>query len=239
MYLHQICITPQLLALSPLKDIMQVDEINYMADFDNLYSRMDDFDKFFNTDKISYNMLKYILGLAKIGYQGQLSGTKTKRIYGDESYKNKKVIEFTVQLTANHYTNFQNLHHCFPLKIKSAADNDNDITAGVITVNNFFAHWIKEIDIERYVDDIPLLPLTNTVDVYRYSDELLKHMPKDALKTKENDFLYNEKKVVMYSNDNDRCTHYTTTNSTARNRTDENLRERIEISRSVERQICL
>ena len=225
---HQICITPQLLALSPLKDIMQVDEINYMADFDNLYSRMDDFDKFFNTGKISYNMLKYISGLAKIGYQGQLSGTETKRIYGDESCKNKKVIESNVQLTANRYTNFQNLHLCFPLKIKSAADNDNDITAGVITVNNFFAHWIKEIDIERYVDDIALLPLTNTVDVYRYSDELLKHMPEDALRTKENDFLYNKKKVVMYCNDNDRCTHYTTTNSTARNRTNENLRERIE-----------
>ena len=29
---------------------------------------------------------------------------------------------------------------------------------------------------------MPILPLTNTVDIYRYSDELLKHMPKDALK---------------------------------------------------------
>ena len=52
-------------------------------------------------------MLKYIPGLAKIGYQGQFLGTETKRKYADESYKNKKVIEFNVQLTANHYTNFQ------------------------------------------------------------------------------------------------------------------------------------
>ena len=88
----------------------QVNEIDYTADFDNLYSRMDTFDKFFKTGKISYNMLKYIPGLAKIGYQGQLSGTETKRKYADESYKNKKVIEFNVQLTANHYTNFQNVH---------------------------------------------------------------------------------------------------------------------------------
>ena len=188
-------ITPQPLALNPLKDMAQVDEIDYTADFDNLYSRMDNFDKFFNTGKISYNMLKYILLLAKISYQGQLSGTETKRKYADESYKNKKVIEFSVQLTACHYTNFQNVHLCFPIKIKSAADNDNDIAADVIPVNNFFAHWIKEIDIKRHGDDIPILPLTNTVDVYRHSDELLKHITKDALKTIENDLLYSQKKL--------------------------------------------
>ena len=72
------------------------------------------------------------------------------------------------------------------------------------------------------------MPLTNTFDVYRYSDELLKHMPKDALKTIENDLLYSKKKVVIYRNDNDRRAHYTTMNATAGNRTDENLTERIE-----------
>ena len=51
---------------------MQVNKIDYTADFDNLLSRMNNFDKFFKTGKISYNMLKYIPGLAKLGYQGQL-----------------------------------------------------------------------------------------------------------------------------------------------------------------------
>ena len=108
-------------------------------------------------------------------YQGQLHLTETKRKYADETYKNKKVIEFNVQLIANHYTNFQNVHLCFPIKIKSAVNNDNDTRAGVTLVNNFFAHWIKEIYIERYGDDMPILPLTNTVDIYRYFDEHLKH----------------------------------------------------------------
>ena len=142
--------------------------------------------------------------------------------------KKKKVIEFNVQLTANHYTNFQNVHLSFPIKIKLAADNDNDIPAGVITVNNFFAHWIKEIDIKSYGDDIPILLLINTVDIYRYFDELLKHVSKDALKTIENGLLYSKKKVAIYGNDNDRCAHYTTTNARAGKRTDENLTERIE-----------
>ena len=149
-----------------------------------------------------------------------MSGTETKRKYADESYKNKKVIEFNVQLTANHYTNFQNVHLCFLIKIKSAADNNNDIAAGVIPVNKFFAHWVKEIDIKRYGDEISILPFTNIVDVYRCSDELLKHMLKDTLKTIENDLLYSKKKVVIYSNDNDRRAHYTITSAAAGNRTD-------------------
>ena len=62
-------------------------------------------------------MLKYIPGLAKIAYQGQLHSMETKRKYADDTYKNKKVIEFNVQLTVNHY-NFQNAHLCFPIKIK-------------------------------------------------------------------------------------------------------------------------
>ena len=43
------------------------------------------------------------------------------------------------------------------------------------------------------------LPLTNTVDIYRYSNELLKYMLKDALKTIQNDLLYSKDKAVIYS----------------------------------------
>ena len=99
-------------------------------------------------------------------------------------------------------------------------------TAGTIPVNNFFAHWIKEIDIKRYGDEMPILPLTNTIDIYRYSDELLKQMPKDALKTIQNYLLYSKEKVVIYGDNNDRRAYYTTTNATARNRTNENLTDR-------------
>ena len=198
---RQIPLTPQPLALNSLKDTAQVDEIDYSADFDNLNLIMDGFNKFFQTRKISYNTLKYIPGLGKIAYQGQLHSTETKRKYADDSYKNKKVIEFNIQLTANHYTNFQNVHLCLPIKINSTADEDKDGTIPVNkffahwieeTVKIFFAHWIKEIDIKRYGDDMPTLPVTNTVDIYRYSTELLKHIPKDALKAIQNNLLYSK-----------------------------------------------
>ena len=52
-----------------------------------------------------------------------------------------------------------------------------------MTDNNFFAHWIKEIDIKRCSDEIPILPLINTVDTYKYCDAMLKFEEDDALKT--------------------------------------------------------
>ena len=94
---------------------------------------MHDFDKFFRTGRISYNMLKYITGLAKIGYLGNCIRQKQKQL------PLINLIKFNVQLTAN-YTTFQNVHLWFLIKIKLAPDNDNDIAAGIITVNNFFAH---------------------------------------------------------------------------------------------------
>ena len=220
-------VLPQPLSLNLLKDMAKVDKVDYSADLDNLYSKMDDFEKFFRTGKVSCNMLRYIPGLGKVGYQGQLHSAETKSKYADDTFKNKKVIEFNVLLTKRHYTNFQNDHLCFPLKIKLAADNNNNITEGVITVNNFVAHWIKEKDIKRYGDDVPILPLTYTVDIYRCSDEIVKHIPKDVLKTILNYLLYSKKKVANYGTNNNRRTNYMTSTATAGNRTHKNLTDRI------------
>ena len=180
---------PQPLMLKPLKDMAKVDEVDYLADFDNLYSKMDDFDNFLRTAKVSYNIAQYIPGLAKVGYQEQLHSIETRRKYAGDTYKNKKIINFNVQIPKGHYTNFQNVHLCFILKFKSTPDNDNNIGAGLLTFSTFFPHCIEEIVINRYGDYIPILLLTNTVDITQCSDEILKHMPRDALKKIQNDLL--------------------------------------------------
>ena len=40
-------------------------------------------------------------------------------------------------------------------------------------VNNFFAHWLKELDIKCYPNEIRILPTNNTIDIYRYSEKML------------------------------------------------------------------
>lgn len=47
-------------------------------------------------------------------------------------------LEFNIKLQANQYINWNNVQICFSIEIKSKADDDNDIPANTLTVNNFF-----------------------------------------------------------------------------------------------------
>ena len=89
------------------------------------------------------------------------------------------------------------MHLCFPLKFKSKANNNKDLAAGTVTVKNFSVHWIRELNIVRYGDERPILPTTNMVDVYRYSDELLKRMPKENLTAMVKTLLYCTEKDIL------------------------------------------
>ena len=128
-----------------LKDAAKVESTDYLAKFDNLYTRMDNFLKLYNDGQMTANFVRYLPGLAKAVYQGQFKSMETKTKYADDTYKNLKVIEFPFVLTKNHYTNFQNIHLCFPLKFKSKANNNSDLVAGTVTVNNFFCSLDKRI----------------------------------------------------------------------------------------------
>lgn len=121
------------------------------------------------------------------------------------------------------------MHLCFLIKIKSSADNDNDIAAGIITVKKFFAHWIRKVDVKRYGDDISILLLTNAVDIYRYSDEHLKHLLEKALKW----FVIQQKKVI-FPDHADRRDHHTGNGQNSNHTTDENLTDGI---RKLENQL--
>ena len=64
-----------------------------------------------------------------------------------------------------------------PVYIKKATDVTANIYATKTVVNNFFVHWLKELDIKCYPNEIHILPTNNTVDIYRHSEKMLKHLP--------------------------------------------------------------
>ena len=214
-------------SLNPLKDAAGIAAVDYSTDFASLDKKIDNFMKLFDQGKGPGELVRYIPGLTKPLFQGQIDGTQEKKAFADDTYKDLKTAEFTIQLSSNHYMNFNNVHIVFPLKIKKKANVANDILATEITVNNFFAHWIKEIDIKRLGDDVPVLPTTNTIEIYKYSDAMLKHVPKKALKVIEIDLLYSRKKVKLPAGEERRDEH-TANAENANNRTDDNIDERIQ-----------
>ena len=68
------------------------------------------------------------------------------------------------------------------MKIKKKSNNAAGIDNDLITVNNFFAHWIKEISIVKYSSIKELPPTFSPWEVCQYSDQMFKNLPSDALK---------------------------------------------------------
>ena len=70
-----------------------------------------------------------------------------------------------------------------------------DIDTDMIPVNNFFAHFVKEISITKYGSNKELMPPFSPYDTYQYADSMLKHLPEKALKAIEKTHLYSKKPV--------------------------------------------
>ena len=147
--------------------------------------------------KSDADLAKYIPGLLHFAIQGILEDIDTREKTAHSSYKDKEQLDFQVLLTENYYVNPNNIHLRFPIKIKKKCDNNSDIDADLITVNNFFAHWIKEISITRYSSDKELAPTFSPWEMYQYSDQMLKQLPIDALKTLQKTLLFSKKPVYF------------------------------------------
>ena len=94
-------ILPRPPALNSLKDAAKVEAIDYTADFESLFTRLDPVEKFIHTERSRNDLIRYIPGITKPVYQGQLEGTLTKKAYADDTYKGHRVAEFNVKLTNN------------------------------------------------------------------------------------------------------------------------------------------
>ena len=70
---------------------------------------------------------------------------------------------------------------CIVLPIITKKATSKAQSVDVITVNNFFCHWLKEINARRYPDDLRILPTNNTVELYQYAAQKLKHLPIKSL----------------------------------------------------------
>ena len=106
-----------------------------------------------------------------------LDDIKTIKQVAHSSFKDKETFDFQLLLDKNLYTKSKSLHSIFISRIGKAACIDVAIETGMMTVNNFFAHWIKEISIARYGTNKDLISTTTPQKIYQHSDSMLKHLP--------------------------------------------------------------
>ena len=180
--------------LNPLEDATRVDAVDFSADIDNLLTKLDKLTDLYDSGKIDSDLLRYIPGMSKIMYQGHIDWIETKRTYTSSTYTDNQMMEFTIELTANRYVNFSSMVLCLPFTSRKRTNKTTAIDGDMIPVNNVFAHWVKDVTVKRYGDDIAVLPINTTLDIYRYSESMLKHLPDDVLATFQHELLYCKKK---------------------------------------------
>ena len=56
--------------LNPLHDALGVESVDYLTDFVNLLKKLDKLKLLFDNGLMNANLLRYILGMSKIMYQG-------------------------------------------------------------------------------------------------------------------------------------------------------------------------
>ena len=86
---------------------------------------------------------------------------------------------------------------CLPLKFTKKSNKAQQMDANMITVNNFFGHWLTDIDIRRYPDDMRILPTNNSVEICQYSNVQMKYLPEKSVKKLFRTMLYSNKPVYV------------------------------------------
>ena len=145
--------------------------------------------------------------MLELAFQGMIEGIDTKEKSAHPSYKDMEQLDFQVLLTKNYYIKPSGIHISFPIKIKGKTNNALDRDTDLITVNNFFAHRVKEISITKYCSDKELPPTFSPWKIYQYLDGILKYLPSDSLKTISKTFLYDKQPVQYTDTTYDRRNH--------------------------------
>lgn len=105
-------------SLNRLNDMVKVESIDFLPDVKNVLSKIDKLESLYKSGKIDFHLIKYIPDLADRAPQGQVDSFNTKRKHANEIYKDENILEFNIQLNANHYRNFNSMHICLPIKTK-------------------------------------------------------------------------------------------------------------------------
>ena len=205
--------------LNTLNDVSAVPAIDNTSNLKGVFGKIDKLGDLWDRGKADSSLIRYIPGGSEVLGQGKIFNIVSKKVYALSTYTDKKTLEFTIELAANTYTNMMTL--VVPIYFKKSTDKTADVD--VVTVNTFFAGWLKEIDIRRYPNGVRILPTNKTVEVYNYAAQQIKHLPRKSLDDIKETILYDKNTVVLTGN---RDRRFNKTDTPA-DRTDANLSERV------------
>ena len=160
--------------LNPAKDYGSVPSTDDEGNLENLIGKVDKVGGFWKTGKADGDLARYLPNILPVTRQNQVTGQLPRKAYASLTYSDKKILEFTLENTANTYTNYSSMEIVLPIQFTKKSSKTAQINDDKETVNNFFRHWFTDIHIRRYPDNMRILPTNNSVDIYQYLNVKLK-----------------------------------------------------------------
>ena len=196
-----------------------VSSINDEGTLKKIISEVDKSTNFIKTGRADEDLSRYYPNILPITRQSQLAGKLPRKTYARKTYTDKKQFEFTIEMTANTYSNCSSMLVCIPIKFAKKSSKTSQLNATMTTVNNFLGHWFTNIDVRRYPDDMNILPTNNSISIANYSNAQMKYLPEKSFKKLLKTMLYCNKLVYLTGN----ITRRPNNDATDANRADPNL----------------
>ena len=134
-------------ALNPARDYGGVSSINNEGTPENILSKVDKSTNFIKTGRADEDLTRYYPNILPITRQAQVAGELPRKAYASETNTDKKKFEFTLEMTANTYSNYSTMLVCIPVQFTKRTSKSTQMDATMVTVNNFFGHWFTDIDL--------------------------------------------------------------------------------------------
>ena len=126
--------------LNPARDYGGVSSINDKGMLENILSNVDKSTNFIKTGRADEDLSRYYPNILPITRQAQVAGKLPRKAYASETYTDKKKFEFTLEMTANTYSNYSTMLVCIPAQFTKRTSKCTQMDATMVTVNNFFGH---------------------------------------------------------------------------------------------------
>ena len=130
--------------LNSLNDVSAVSSIDNTSNLKDVFGKVDKLGDLWDKGTDDASLIRYIPCLRNVSRQGKIFNIIPKTACATSTYTDKKTLEFTIELAANTHNKYSSMCIVLPIQIKNSTYKKTNVN--VITVNNFFCYWLKEID---------------------------------------------------------------------------------------------
>ena len=120
--------------LNPLRDISNVRSIDNIANFRDIFSKVDKLGNLWDKGKADASLAIYIPALADVSTQWQIYSIVPKKAYAAQTYIDQKTLELNVILAAKTHTNYSSMCVVLPIQIMKRTDETKNIDGTLIPV---------------------------------------------------------------------------------------------------------